>query len=1381
MSSSGGAVAMDADAPWSSDLSTFVSPDRHVPDAARVEARTRLAALLGSGRLTFLALLRGMEACLVTTDDAVRARGVLLLAELVVRPAPLSPPPPALPASAAPLLAQFFVSKLEDFAAIRAALAGCAALLTADAVDDRGVRAPAVDRAGAVEMADRFFDAVHVPSLVQADRAKAYELLAALVSRADDQDQDRDENASSGARGPPLGSAPPAEQLELIVAACDGEKDPRNVLLVCELWAMLPRAFCGAAASDGSDGSDGSGSAASAAAAPPSPAHAAAFASAAEELYDVVAAYFPVSFRPPANDRVLVTHEQLAATLRSAMCASPSYAPWAVPHVLESLDETKPPKTLDDALATVCACGASFGREAMRPHLRAVWGALRNVLLRPPAGPELTAEGVARWATRCFAAEWSRSDDDDVFQGVEGKTNGDAAATATASPSLVSLALEDACLSDAASALSGAAAGGGAAASGAGGCCGGRAHEGGASGGEGGGEGGGCCGGGGGGEGLGSAAAEAPVSPKTPVSSRETTRRGHALVAGAGRVLGAVAAASPAAARASIARGLAPLLDAAGVGPSGELDAVAPGVAPLALVLAMPAVCGALDGASVRSRGDVNDAPKESSPSSASSSSSSVLGATGRRLAGLFAAAARRGVAGAGALRGDPSDDEKESAADEIPSSIAEEDGVTLGVAGLKALLAFPAGEFLRGEGEEGGSSTVDVAVGALTDAAVDVEAEEAVDDSDADAQAVFAARAAARITSRRRTAEALARAAAMPAAHPAAVSVARRATPALVSAFDAGRRRGASDSAARRRGVAALDAAAAAANAAPACRAAAVPALCAAAAATLSGKGGDEGGVGDEATWSALADALAGAEASEASEAAASSSASSGPSFEGSFGGAFWSPAPKTTIPGIPGMLAASVSPADPSSSSSAESAESAAARSLARAALEGFGVRAADSRAARVARSAVAACDETTRLELATRAVATLARGDAANAEAFHAAAAVATGACERTLLAAFETLDGGGGGLDVFATLAGMATRDGDEARAAAAADALATALNKIGDKIGVGGAPDRGGDASAALERAFAGGLCSRASLRHAAGAGAAAKALRALFARGDAAADALASRLREALGADAADGDANDAGSVSSGAARAFGLAMAPGGGGLGVARAARARVKPLATQRFFARTLPALLAPLGSSSSASAPLLGRANRAAYLRAFLHLARNAPRAALVQTVATTLPILAEAIESAAGFDRRGDEGETGVFFATGAKKPTGESAADPDALASGLALASAFLSDDRAREALAAHAERHAGALVSALCRVSVSVSRDGGLAMAAREDALDALAAAAERGSLPFAAVYPRRREATEAATRALDDPKRRVRRMAARCKEAWRELGEAQ
>ena len=76
----------------------------------------------------------------------------------------------------------------------------------------------------------------------------------------------------------------------------------------------MPRAFCGAEGDD-------------ARALSKLDAHRAAFAAAAETLYDVVAAYFPVSFRPPPGDVVRVTHEQLAATLRGAMCASSAYAP----------------------------------------------------------------------------------------------------------------------------------------------------------------------------------------------------------------------------------------------------------------------------------------------------------------------------------------------------------------------------------------------------------------------------------------------------------------------------------------------------------------------------------------------------------------------------------------------------------------------------------------------------------------------------------------------------------------------------------------------------------------------------------------------------------------------------------------------------------------------------------------------------------------------------------------------------------------------------------------------------------------------------------------------------------------------------------------------
>ena len=368
------AAAMDGDAPpaWSADVETFTSPDRAIPDASRADALRRLVALLGADSITFLDLLRGMEACLVTTEDSRRARGVLLLAETVagyVAP-PASRP---LPAGAASLLAQYFSSKLDDFAVIRAALMGCATLLRADAAHDDGVVTPAVDRAGACDIADRFFDAVHVPSLVQADRQRGYELILALL----------DHPSASDPEGPPLGAElTPAEQLETLVAACDGEKDPRNVILVCDIWSTLPRAFCGSADEASTNEPDGVPTAGPR----PSDEHRAAFAAAAEELYDVIAAYFPVSFRPPPNAPPgAITRERLPPPFAGAVRASAAYAPWAAPHVLESLHPDKPPHVVEDAFAAAAACGSAFGARAMAPHLSAAWGAMRGCCcVRPP-------------------------------------------------------------------------------------------------------------------------------------------------------------------------------------------------------------------------------------------------------------------------------------------------------------------------------------------------------------------------------------------------------------------------------------------------------------------------------------------------------------------------------------------------------------------------------------------------------------------------------------------------------------------------------------------------------------------------------------------------------------------------------------------------------------------------------------------------------------------------------------------------------------------------------------------------------------------------------------------------------------------------------------
>ena len=93
------------------------------------------------------------------------------------------------------------------------------------------------------------------------------------------------------------------------MAACDGEKDPRNVLLLCELWTALPRAFCGF---DGRERSVATIAKTAAADVEQKVAkRRAAFASAAEELYDVVAEY---------DEWCLKRSDAAAATLEAVRC-----------------------------------------------------------------------------------------------------------------------------------------------------------------------------------------------------------------------------------------------------------------------------------------------------------------------------------------------------------------------------------------------------------------------------------------------------------------------------------------------------------------------------------------------------------------------------------------------------------------------------------------------------------------------------------------------------------------------------------------------------------------------------------------------------------------------------------------------------------------------------------------------------------------------------------------------------------------------------------------------------------------------------------------------------------------------------------------------------
>lgn len=56
-----------------------------------------------------------------------------------------------------------------------------------------------------------------------------------------------------------------------------------------------------------------------------------------EELFDVIACYFPISFSPPPNNVHGITRQDLAAALQDALTCTPLFASLFIPMLLEKL------------------------------------------------------------------------------------------------------------------------------------------------------------------------------------------------------------------------------------------------------------------------------------------------------------------------------------------------------------------------------------------------------------------------------------------------------------------------------------------------------------------------------------------------------------------------------------------------------------------------------------------------------------------------------------------------------------------------------------------------------------------------------------------------------------------------------------------------------------------------------------------------------------------------------------------------------------------------------------------------------------------------------------------------------------------------------------
>ncbi|TMW63550.1 hypothetical protein Poli38472_002491 [Pythium oligandrum] len=293
------------DAPLQPAIDAFVNPEN---DDTVHKTSLNTVVMQVHRKVAIETLIQSLGLHLTNTDDKVRTRATLLLAEVLTRLPEL-----ALSPSAVQLLLGFFTDRLADFPSASACLQALLALLLNHS---KKIPSPLTT----VELIQKLVKALHVPQLGQAMRKQCYSLMQlalgepSVVRLLVEQDE--------------LGLA----FAQVFLNSMEGEKDPRNLLLCLqiarELMSTLASVF---------------------------EKHDTAIL---QQYFDVVSCYFPITFTPPPNDPYGITSEDLITSLRKAFAASDLLARHVLPFLLEKLSSTVTEAKLDSIQTLVFCCEA---------------------------------------------------------------------------------------------------------------------------------------------------------------------------------------------------------------------------------------------------------------------------------------------------------------------------------------------------------------------------------------------------------------------------------------------------------------------------------------------------------------------------------------------------------------------------------------------------------------------------------------------------------------------------------------------------------------------------------------------------------------------------------------------------------------------------------------------------------------------------------------------------------------------------------------------------------------------------------------------------------------------------------------------------------------
>eukprot|EP00268_Persea_americana_P029757 TRINITY_DN28778_c0_g1_i1.p1 TRINITY_DN28778_c0_g1~~TRINITY_DN28778_c0_g1_i1.p1 ORF type:complete len:1030 (-),score=201.51 TRINITY_DN28778_c0_g1_i1:623-3712(-) len=307
---------------WIPHVETFVDASR--PSNQQAASLEAIAALVKKDLLTMEAVVREMEMYLTTSDHILRARGILLLAELLTRL--VSKP---LDSATIHSLTGFFTSRLADWQALHGALVGCLALLR------RSTNVGMVTVTDAKMLMKSYLQNLQVQSLALHDRKMCFELLECLLEHYAD-------------AVAPLGD----DLVYGICEAIDEEKDPQCLLLTFHIVEVLVRVF-----------HDPLGS----------------ISSFAGDLFDILSRYFPIYFTHPKNDDLDVKRDDLSRALMHAFASTPLFEPFVIPLLLDKLSSSLLSAKLD-SLKYLSYCTLHYGADRIAKHSKAIWSSLKEAI-----------------------------------------------------------------------------------------------------------------------------------------------------------------------------------------------------------------------------------------------------------------------------------------------------------------------------------------------------------------------------------------------------------------------------------------------------------------------------------------------------------------------------------------------------------------------------------------------------------------------------------------------------------------------------------------------------------------------------------------------------------------------------------------------------------------------------------------------------------------------------------------------------------------------------------------------------------------------------------------------------------------------------------------